>query len=308
VCAALAVFSEEEARSQFAAFKEQYGRSYGSQEEAVFKVFQRNLEIAAQYQAKETGTAKYGVTKFMDLSPEQFRSQYLMPKNSSFFLPPAMVAPPAPQTPLASFDWRDKGVVTPVYDQAQCGSCWAFSATETMESYWALAGHGLAGLSMQQVVDCDPASYGCNGGWTYNAFKYVISAGGIDSYSSYPYTARTGSCHYNPGSVAARFSSWGYVTQNRDENQMQNFLASRGPLSVCVDASQWQYYRGGVLSSCSQSIDHCVQVTGFSDKDGQPVWNTRNSWGTGWGEAGYIYLLRGRDTCAVAQVVTYITA
>jgi len=308
VAFALAV-SEEQARSQFADFKTTYQRSYGSRDEAVFQVFKKNLDLAEQYQRRETGTAKYGVTIFMDLSPEDFRAQYLMPKNQTLALPKAPVAPiihniQAPD----SFDWGAKGVLTPVYDQGQCGSCWAFSATETMESYWALAGHGLVGLSMQQIVDCDTTDYGCSGGWTYNAYQYVIGAGGLDSLSSYPYTAQNGQCAFNPANIAAKFSAWNYVTQSRDENQMLNFLYSTGPLSVCVDASSWQYYQGGVLSSCGDSIDHCVQATGYQTMSGQPVWNVRNSWGTGWGENGYIYLLRGQDTCAVAEVVTAVTS
>jgi len=304
-----AAFTEEEARRQFAEFKTTYQRSYGSREAAVYEVFKNNLLLAESYQKQETGTAEYGVTQFMDLTPEEFRKQYLMPKNQTLNLPEAPVEPMIENVQLPdSYDWKSKGVITNVYNQGQCGSCWAFSATETMESYWALAGHSLVSLSMQQIVDCDKTDGGCSGGWTYKAFQYVINQGGLDSYSSYPYTARDGTCRYNPASVAAKFSSWSYVTRNRDETQMANFLYSKGPLSICVDASSWQYYRGGVLSSCGRSIDHCVQATGFQTMSGQPVWNVRNSWGTGWGASGYIYLLRGQDTCAMAEVVTSVTA
>jgi len=299
-------FTEQEAREQFRDFKVLYGRSYGSREAQVFQTFKKNLIIAEGYQKRETGTATYGITKFMDLSPEEFRNAYLMPKNQTMKLPEAPVAAPFNVSLPDSFDWGQKGVVTPVYDQEQCGSCWAFSATETMESYWALAGHDLTQLSMQQVVDCDNSCDGCGGGWTYKAFQYVIDQGGIDSYSSYPYTAVDGYCAFDYSNVAARFSAWGYVTQSEDEYLMAYFLYTSGPLSVCVDASSWQYYQGGVVFNCARSIDHCVQITGFQNMDTQPVWNVRNSWGTDWGVNGYIYLLRGLDICGVAEVVTHV--
>jgi C1A family cysteine protease len=88
---------------------------------------------------------------------------------------------------------------------------------------------------------------------------------------------------------------------------MQNFLYSNSPLSVCVDAEIWQYYTGGVIttsSGCGRSIDHCVQVTGWQQMQGMTVWNVRNSWGTSWGDNGYIYVQKGSDVCAIAEVVT----
>jgi len=204
----------------------------------------------------------------------------------------------------SEYDWSSKGALTPVKNQGQCGSCWAFSATETVESVCFLAGKGLNHLSEQQVVDCTTTCYGCNGGWTYYAFEYLISCGGQEYSSDYPYTAQTGQCNFNSADIACSISSWKYVTQDQDENAMQQFLYSNSPLSICVDASTWQFYNGGVLSNCGTNIDHCVQATGWSQQSGQQAWNVRNSWGTDWGVNGYIYLAFGQDTCAMAQVVT----
>lgn len=245
----------------------------------------------------------------MDLSPEEFRSMYLMPKglHASKKIKGSTMKPlPAIELP-SSFDWREHGAVSPVKDQGQCGSCWAFSATETIESYHYLTTKKMAILSPQQIVDCDKDSYGCNGGWTEHAFNYIIKAGGQDTESSYPYTAQDGACRFKPADVAAKLKSWSYVTQNDNENDMQTAIATKGPLSICVDASSWQYYTGGVLKNCGTSVDHCVQLTGYSTQNGVNAWNVRNSWGTSWGVSGYIYLERGHNTCAIgSDVITLV--
>jgi len=301
---ALTACAELTAFEQFTHFVKKFDRSY--HDEAVFNyrfgVFKDALKRIDELNAKKDG-ATYGVTQFADMTKKEFEDNYLM-KN----LPPlargrvaAKVNLTAPQT----FDWRNHGnVVTPVYNQGQCGSCWAFSATENIESRWALAGNALTELSMQQIVDCDTTDSGCDGGWPYNAYAYVISAGGMDPLADYPYTAEDGTCAFNPSEVVAKLSNWEYVTQSQDESAMVNYLVSNGPLSVCVDASSWSYYTGGVYpaSSCGTSIDHCVNAVGYNLNSG--YWLIRNSWGQSWGISGYMQLQYGQDACAVAQVVT----
>jgi len=298
---------------QFVQFQHTYNKFYETSEEWQFRltVFKNNLLHAERLQKRSAHT-QFGVTKYMDMTTEEFRSTILMSK-----LPPRQdpkkgpyhhenFTNPAP----TSFDWRTHaGVVTPVYNQGQCGSCWAFSATENVESQWALGGHPLASLSMQQVVSCDPNDYGCNGGWPYNAYKYLISAGGQEYYSDYPYSSgggTTGTCTFNAADIDAKLSSWTYVTQSQNEGEMVNYLVAHGPLSICVDAEPWQFYSGGVLmaSECSTSIDHCVDAIGYNLGANPTYWIVRNSWGADWGVAGYIYLQYGQDTCAMAQVVT----
>lgn len=296
----------------FQNFITKHGKTYSDLEFSHrFNVFVENMNRASNLQAAETGSARYGVTKFMDLTPEEFSANYLMRKElfKNFKVDPTKVMKPlaAIEAP-ASFDWRDKGAVTPVYDQGQCGSCWAFSATETIESFHFLAGKSLISLSPQQIVDCDRDSYGCNGGWTQHAFNYVKSAGGLDTESSYPYTAQDGTCKFKPADVGAKISSWSYVTQNDDENAMLQTVAQKGPLSICVDASSWQYYQGGVLKTCGKQVDHCVQLTGYSTQNGVDAWNVRNSWGTDWGVNGYLYVARGGNVCAIGSCVTIVQA
>jgi len=296
----------------FTNFITKYGKSYSDIEFGYrFAIFTNNLAVAAATQAAETGTARYGVTKFYDLTAEEFRANYLMPKElfANFKIDASKVMAPLKPVPVpVSFDWQDKGAITPVYDQGQCGSCWAFSATETIESFHFITTGALVGLAMQQVVDCDTDCYGCNGGWTQNAFNYVESAGGIDTLASYPYTAQDGTCNYQPSAVGAKVDSWAYVTQSDDENAMLQAAYQTGPLSICVDASSWSSYQGGVIQSCGQQVDHCVQLTGFSNQQGIDAWNVRNSWGTNWGVSGYLYVARGNNVCAIGSCVTTVKA
>jgi len=310
----LAFAVEQSVVQQFIEFQHKYNKFYSNSEEFQYRlaVFNSNLVRSAELNKKSAGKTQYGITKFSDMTPEEFRTTILMSK-----LPPRQdpkkgpyhnetFSKPAPST----FDWRNHSpaVVTPVYNQGQCGSCWAFSATENIESQWALAQHTLTSLSMQQIVSCDTTDYGCNGGWPYNAYAYIQSAGGQDSYSSYPYTAENTPCDFVSSAIVAELqsSAWEYVTQSQDESEMQSYMVAHGPLSICVDASSWQYYASGVFlsSDCGTSIDHCVEAIGYNTAANPPYWIVRNSWGTDWGQAGYIYIQYGVDACAIAQVVT----
>jgi C1A family cysteine protease len=246
----------------------------------------------------------------MDLSPEEFAAQYLLKDKQMEDLTNAVVddSPiPAPEAFPPSFDWNSKNVITPVYNQGQCGSCWAFSTTEGIESMWALAGNTLTRLSMQQIVDCDRYDSGCNGGEPMTAYKYVMLAGGLEAYTSYPYVGVGGPCRFDKTKIVATIKSWQWVTRTENENQMQSFVNSTGPPSICVDASTWQYYKSGVITrsdGCGTQIDHCVQLTGWQQMKGMTVWNVRNSWGLDWGMKGYLYVEKGYDVCGIAQECT----
>jgi len=197
-----------------------------------------------------------------------------------------------------------------VYNQEQCGSCWAFSATETVESYWALAGNQLTELSMEQIVDCDTSDHGCGGGMPSSAYEYIQSAGGLESYDDYPYSAgngQAGYCQFNSGEVVASISG-GDSIEGEDGMYGQLSSSNGGPVSVCVDASSWQYYNGGVLQQCGDSVDHCVQCTGYANYgESGAYWIVRNSWGTTWGESGYIWVAIGQDLCGIGDYPTVVT-
>jgi C1A family cysteine protease len=296
--------------SLFRDFKHRFNRVYESVEEEQyrFEVFKANVEIARELDAR-ADESHYGVTKFMDLTPAEFKQLFLMTKEIRHKegVPTARVRA-RPVGAGTNFDWGSKGAVTPVYNQGQCGSCWAFSTTEAIESAWFLSGKKLAKLAMQQIVDCDTTDQGCDGGDPPTAYQYVISAGGLDSLSSYPYTAQDGTCAFKAKDVVAKISDWEYVTQDQDEGAMLNFVSSTGPPSICVDAESWQYYTGGIITpsdGCGTSLDHCVQLTGFGSANGTDYWHVRNSWGTDWGEKGYLRVQRGSDVCGIAQEVTW---
>jgi len=303
-------------RNQFARFLKKHNKSYSAAElPQRFQIFQENLARAAEIQ-KRDAKATYGVTQFMDLTPAEFSKMYKMP-NITQKLAYGTKAPVKTEftynTDYApnptNFDWFTQGVCTPVYNQGQCGSCWAFSATENIESYNVIsAGASLTALSMEQIVDCDTTCYGCGGGWPYLAYNYISEAGGIDSYASYPYTAgegESGSCQFNQANIAAKVSTYQTIS---GETGLYQQASTTGPVSVCVDATTWQYYTGGVISTCGTSVDHCVQLTGYTNY-GQTgsYWIVRNSWAPSWGENGFIWVEIGQDLCLIGDYATVPT-
>jgi cathepsin F len=307
---------EDTLAAQWAAFRAKYNKQYATPAEAAkrFRVFKTNYGRMTQLNAEHGAPFPYGVTKFMDLTTKEFKRKYLM-KGITFEEPEGPIAVPkqvlaAPKIP-SNFDWglNKSNIVTAVKNQEQCGSCWAFSATESIESVWAAA-HPIQILAPQQIVDCDKNDDGCNGGWPYRAYQYIISAGGQEPESDYPYTAQNGKCKFSASDVVAKISSWKYVitAPSQENTTLLNYIATTGPVSICVYAEPWQYYQSGVITKgCSNQksmIDHCVQLTGFWQMTGLNTWRIRNSWGTDWGMDGYIYIERGQDLCCVAQVVT----
>jgi C1A family cysteine protease len=294
----------------FGSWKQQYNKVYATPEEEQvrFENFQHSIDRVISRNAVSSG-ARYGLTKFSDLSVEEFKSTFLgsVPPSP---LPSAPVLPKKDIEVPQTFDWRNTNMVTPVKNQEQCGSCWAFSTVENIESIWCIKNNldctTFTPLSPQEIVDCDTTDNGCSGGWPSNAYQFVISEGGLETAANYPYTAQDGTCNFQSNEVAVTISSWQYATQNSDESTLQTNLVGWGALSVCVDASSWQDYTGGVLmaADCTNNIDHCVQLVGYDMTQSTPFWIVRNSWGTDWGENGYIRLQYGQDTCAVADVAT----
>jgi len=291
-------------------WKKTHNKVYSSsgEESARFVNFLESLERVEKRNQKAENPV-FGLTKFSDLTPEEFKSNYLgyIPRLSNEPRPilhvPEGVAP-------NTFDWRTKNKVTPVKDQGQCGSCWAFSVAENVESMWMIAkgidAASMSPLSPQEIVDCDTSDSGCNGGDPPTAYEYIKSAGGLETESDYPYTATDGDCSFDSSKVFSTISGWGYATQNQDENEMQSQLATKGPLSICVDAESWNDYNGGILmaNDCGTSLDHCVLAVGYDTSASTPYWLVRNSWGESWGESGYIRLQFGQDTCGLATEAT----
>jgi len=295
---------------KFKSWMKHHGKVYANEAAMAhaFSNFKASEERIAKLNAVHDNTAAYGLTKFADLSSEEFKAQYLM---SNFEGTPDeerdVLEFQSFEALPDTFDWRadKRNVISPVKNQGQCGSCWAFSTTENIESMWAM-NHSMQILAPQQIVSCDKEDDGCNGGDPPTAYQYVIKAGGMETEADYPYIARDGSCRFEAGKVVTKISSWKYITKTGDEDAMQQGLFAVGPLSICVDASTWQDYNGGIIShSCGTKLDHCVQLVGWnSQSSGSEYWIVRNSWGKDWGLDGYLYVEKGKDLCGIAKEAT----
>jgi C1A family cysteine protease len=294
--------------SHWEQFKVKFARKYSSKEEEDhrFGHFIKNLRLADQRNAAKDGS-HHGVTKFADMSEAEFKNLlgYKKPKGVESKAEKAQVYKNPRNSGLV--DWT--GVyTTPVKNQGQCGSCWAFSATEQIESDTMRTLGTTYELSPQQVVNCDRTAFGCGGGWTEHAYNYVSRAGGIEQESDYPYYSgmhpkEDTDCDSDKSKFVATVNKY-YTVES--ESDMADYMKSTGPLSVCVDANSWNTYTGGVMSKCGNSVDHCVQATGVDTDGSEPYWKVRNSWGTDWGEDGFIRLSYGSDTCAISSDPTYV--
>jgi len=209
-----------------------------------------------------------------------------------------------------NWNWADCGVITDVYNQGQCGSDTMFAVTETIESYFALAGAMLEELSAQELIDCFGNDNGCDGGiGPEQVVKCVMRLGGIETLQTYPYIAEQGNqCNFQVN-LSVPSSVTGYVPITGELGiYQQASTASGGPVLVCVDASTRSSYSGGILTQCGDDIDHCVQLTGYSDYGhANASWTLRNSWGSDWGENGYIQIAIGHDLCGVGDEAAVVT-
>ena len=304
----LSVLNAEE--REFKDFIYTFGKSYESDEEygSRFRVFRDNLAYIRVFNSMDN-TVVLGVNHLADLEFNEFKSIYL-PRNMQQRENVAAETFEVLKAP-ATVDWRTKGAVTGVKNQGQCGSCWSFSTTGSVEGAWFLAGHTLVSLSEQQLVDCSTSfgNQGCNGGLMDDAFKYIIANKGITTEANYPYTAKDGLCNKSKASaVAASISSYTDVSSN-NPTALQNAVAQQ-PVSIAVDAAgtQWQLYKSGTISkNCGTSLDHGVLIVGYDTTASTPYWIVKNSWGTSWGLAGYIQIeiSSGAGVCGINMQPSY---
>lgn len=291
--AILAVYysANESKVDAFAEWKSQYGTHWAPEEEAYRRlIFEKNLVLINKHNADHTQTYKMGVNQFTIYSTEEFATRFLTPMIS----PEARSGDDSYEV-VGDVDWTTSGKVTRVKNQGQCGSCWAFSAVGVLESFYLFKGQN-TNLAEQQLVDCSrpQGNQGCNGGWPHSALTYIQSNGIADE-SAYPYVAKDQSCKVQGG--AHKISGYNsYSGCNGLSSQINN-----SPVSVTVDATNWSPYRSGVFTNCATGINHAVLLVGVVGG----AWKIKNSWGTGWGEAGYIRIGAGNTcgVCAYAGVV-----
>jgi C1A family cysteine protease len=276
----------------FKQWKMTHNKAYESLEVELYRmaVYYSNFIYIEMENARQS-EYELGANAFMDLTQEEFTSRYLS------FVPEDYEYP----TQTEDFEyvptngvknWITEGKVGPVLNQGSCGSCWAYSAAETVQSFWSISKGSLPSLSEQQLVDCTGSygNQGCNGGWPSYALNYV-KASGITTTAAYPYTGRDGACRTQGGaykvSQVKTSAGCGALTNNINVQ----------PTSVCVDATNWSFYKSGVFSNCAANINHAVLAVGY---DNSGNWIIQNSWGTSWGQQGYMTLKTG-DTCAICE-------
>jgi len=313
-----------EVNTLFEKFVHKNERFYSGPERAKrFEIFRENVEKARHYNAI-TRDSVYGVTKFSDLTEEEFKGMYLMKPRTPEQL---RKTAPAGTEFLTSyktkdlpdtFDWRPKGAVTPVKNQGACGSCWAFSTTGNLEGQAFMKTKKLVSLSEQNLVDCDhecvqyegqeSCDDGCNGGLMWAAYQYVQKNGGINTEDSYPYEGVDGDCRYKNSTIGAKVTGF-KMLPTKDED-IAAYLVENGPIAVALNAEWLQFYFGGISDPywCSPTaLDHGVLLVGFGKGKtmlGADVtyWIVKNSWGPSWGESGYFRLAWGK--CGVNTVAS----
>ena len=294
---------------------QEHSKQYEDEETEIsrYKVWLDNMAFINRHNAEEHGfTVK--MNKFGDLTTEEFVQFFNGHKRQKAVNSTAPVFRSSRGfVPMDTVDWRDKGAVTPVKDQKQCGSCWSFAATGSLEGQHFLKTGHLVSLSEQNLIDCsrDYSNDGCEGGRADNAFDYVIANKGIDTETSYPYHARDDLyCLFNKTWVGATMTSYKHLEQG-SVTSLTEALTSIGPISVAMDASHksFQLYDGGVYSDyeCSSTrLDHGVLAVGYGTYNGSPYFLVKNSWGDDWGQDGYFMIERSDDNiCGLATDAVY---
>lgn len=294
-------------------YKISHRKDYAENELVRRIIWEANMRYINQHnvEAKNGGhNFTLGMNKFGDMTSEEFakiyngykaskNSQTKLYKYSGFQIP-------------SSVDWRKEGYVSAVKDQGNCGSCWAFSAVAALEGQHFKMTGNILDLSEQNLIDCSEkqGNHGCKGGTMDNAFNYVQFNGGIDQELAYPYTAKEGSCHFNPLEIGAHCTD--HVDIERySEKALTEALATVGPISVAIDASQpsFQLYKSGVYDEpkCSSYVlDHGVTAVGYGSESDGDYYIVKNSWGVGWGLQGYVLMSRNRDNqCGIATEASY---
>jgi C1A family cysteine protease len=302
---------------EFADYVETYERSYSSEAE-----YHKRLDIFAdnymfiQEMNQQNHSFYLDVNEFADMHHDEFSSIMLgfndLKKTSSCHTFESKIDA---DTLPDSFDWRDLGGVTSVKNQGQCGSCWSFSAAGAMEGSWFINSGTLINISEQQLIDCSKiyGNLGCNGGIMDSAFEYAID-NGMCLYDEVPYEMDTGKC--NEVSSCDKIAFFEYCVDVTPNNQVHlKEAVNYAPVSIAIEADTrvFQFYSGGIITSdnCGTTLDHGVLIVAYGEEDGIDYWTVKNSWGSEWGEAGYVRIERSESTndkgvCGIAMQPSYI--
>ncbi|CAL1545611.1 unnamed protein product [Lymnaea stagnalis] len=303
----------------FKEFQQFFGKVYEtfSESNQRFNTFIENIKRIEEHNLKfHNGQVSYflGLNQFSDLTLDEYHQLNHLGKYSTIksrALTKCFIYEPKNSAPDA-IDWRAKGAVTAVKDQGQCGSCWTFSATGSIEGQNFKNTGKLLSFSEQQIVDCchGDGCAGCNGGYMDSAFQYINKTGGLELESDYAYTAQDGTCRFSQSLVKVKVTNCLDIKRG-DEVHLKDALANAGPVSVAIDASHpsFQSYAGGIYDEkdCSSSeLDHGVLVVGYGTQDKADYWIIKNSWGITWGMEGYVLMPRNaKNQCGTATLASF---
>ncbi|XP_065190552.1 procathepsin L-like [Sycon ciliatum] len=310
---AKSVLEELKISEEWDTFKTQFEKMYGTEEEEVrrYTIFKGEARKIEKINAQNL-TFQLGVNQFADMTDEEYAQVLGYRQDKSLSSAESFVGNPDVKLP-SEVDWVTKGYVTPIKNQGACGSCWAFSTTGSTEGQHFKKTGNLVSLSEQNLVDCSQkeGDHGCHGGLMDFGFKYIIENHGIDTEESYPYTAKDGTCRFKESHVGATITSYKDVLPRKSESSLQEAVATIGPVSVAIDASStyFRYYKHGVLidHKCSSTrLDHGVLAVGYGVEEEQDYWLVKNSWGTSWGNKGYIMMARNHENmCGISTAASY---
>jgi len=310
---------DHEYKLAFADFVQRFERNYTNEQERDirFSNFKATYIFIAHENAKGTNTYELGVNEFSDMTPDEFASShfgFLQSEKRWGGLAHLGTHEYSGASLPDSVDWRQKGAVTPVKNQAQCGSCWAFSTTGALEGAWQIKTGLLVSLSEEQLVDCSKQNNGCLGGSMDLAFRYAEGSD-LCTEASYPYSAgggQAGACDASGCTVGIKKGDvLGFKDVAHDEERALMEAVAQQPVSIAVEAdkSLFQSYRYGVMTgTCGTQLDHGILVVGYGTHSGQDYWWVKNSWGNGWGMEGFGKLLRGKGSsgeCGILKMASY---
>ncbi|KAJ1690372.1 hypothetical protein LUZ63_014527 [Rhynchospora breviuscula] len=300
---------------EFEKWIKEIGKNYSNEDEKLkrFAIFKSNYQFINSSNNNPEQTFKLGLNKYADLTNQEFRALL------AGFIPRTGKQPSTPfryenVMPPSSIDWRSRGAVTSVKDQGKCGSCWAFVTADAIEGITKITKGILPTLSEQELIDCVSECKGCNGGRPDTAFKWVTKNGGLTNEADYPYKANNGICDATKvKDFAAAITGYENVPSG-NETALMNAVANQ-PVTVAIDSAGlfFQFYQSGIFRGpCGKNLDHVMTVVGYGGDGLNKYWIVRNSWGTSWGENGYVRIWKdsglGPGVCGITLVSSYPVA
>jgi C1A family cysteine protease len=321
--AATFAFSGNDLVQKFNSWKKLHGKEYKAEEEAArLATFISNDALISSHNAGNWSFT-LGHNKFSDLTFDEFKNTYMAEGMALFtnkqhsdrvFLKGEHA--PKGYKAADAVDWVSKGAVTPVKDQGQCGSCWSFSTTGSIEGSFQINTGKLTSFSEENLVQCDNRAHGgqdqgCNGGLMDNAFEW-IEKNGLCTEESYPYTSGTGTTGTCKKTCTPAVTVTGFTDVTKGDEDALADAVGKQPVSIAVDAqgSQWQLYKSGIFNhpTCGKQLDHGVLLVGYGTQTGTDYWKIKNSWGTTWGQEGYMLMKKGSNMCGLANSASYPNA